>query len=676
MNLIDKKNLINSAFLLILLIGISVFLGWIFDVQCLKTTFLSNYTLKINSSICLVLICICYLLIFNNKKYKIIKYFGLLLILFALLTISQNIFNYNLGIDEFIVLDQENILRKLPFPGRPSPMISFCLLLFGISIFGIINEKIQLKKIAQYALHIVSTVSFVAIMGYLFKVPQFYKLLFLNSMPPNGAYSFYFLSIIATFHNQDLGITGLFSGSKIGSVMARSLFPKVLISVIFVSYIIILLHEKQMVTFQFGIALFALSFILITFYFIGLTAKTLNKIEFKKQIADLKLIQLNQNLESIIEKRTNELRKINVKLEKNEEYLKNLFNNNSVAVVVYSIEEKSQKYLEVNDGFEEIVGYKKHEVIGKNAIDLKIIADEDYNSVMDLLKEQGYLRNVQITLITKTGKKITVLCSINNFKKDNINCILCSFINISNRIEEELKLKKLSEYLTRQNKQLESFSFIVSHNLRGSTSNLISLLDFYKDQNNKEGQEFIMNKVDQTVNNLSVTLNNLLEVISIRSNGNLKTEVVFFEEVFLKLIQTYQGEIMKYDANVLHDFEKAQKIDYFAPYLESIMQNLLSNALKYSNPKTKPIVKFETYIQDNSVFMKVSDNGLGIDLARNGKQLFGFNKIFHKHPDAKGVGLFITKEQIESLGGEISAESLVGKGTTFTIILNNNNLNT
>jgi signal transduction histidine kinase len=200
-------------------------------------------------------------------------------------------------------------------------------------------------------------------------------------------------------------------------------------------------------------------------------------------------------------------------------------------------------------------------------------------------------------------------------------------------------------------------------------------LHFYKDQNDKEGQEFIMNKVDQTVNNLSSTLNNLLDVISIRSDGNLKMEEISFEEVFLKLKQTYQGEIMKYDANILHDFAKAQKIDYFAPYLESIMQNLLSNALKYSNPNTKPTVKFETYIQDNCVFMKVSDNGLGIDMARNGKHLFGFNKIFHKHPDAKGVGLFITKEQIESLGGEISAESEVGKGTTFTIIFNNNTLN-
>ena len=651
-----------------MLVGFSIFMGWIFNIHALKTSFLSDNTLKLNSSICLVLICACFLLIFNNKKYKIIKYLGLILILFALLTVSQNIFKYNVGIDQFLVLDLENILKTQSFPGRPSPLTSFCFILFGISIIGINHNNSHLKLLGQFALHFITLVSFIAIMGYFFNVPQFYKLAFLSAMPTNGAYSFFILSIAATFFNQNLGITGLFSGSNIGSIMARSLFPKVFFSVFFLGYIGILIHEKEMVSIEFGIALFATSFIMMTFYFVSITAKTLNQIDLKKQLAEHKFFQFNQNLEKRIEKRTNELKKINVKLEKNEEYLKDLFNINSSAIIVFSIEEKNQKYLEVNDSFENMLGYSRNEVEGRNAVDLRIITKEDFKLISNLLQQNGFLRNVQTTLIKKNGERITVLCSINSFKKDNVDCILCSFVNISKRIEEELKLKNLSEYLTKQNKQLESFSFIVSHNLRGSTSNLVSLLHFYKDQNDKEGQDFIMSKVEQTVSNLTATLNNLLEVISIRSDGSLKKEEISFEEVFLKLIQTYQGEIMKYDANILRDFAKAQKIDYFAPYLESIMHNLLSNALKYSNPNIKPNVKFETYLKNNRVCMKVSDNGLGINLERNGKHLFGFNKIFHKHPDAKGVGLFITKAQIESFGGEISAESEVGKGTTFTII--------
>jgi signal transduction histidine kinase len=86
-------------------------------------------------------------------------------------------------------------------------------------------------------------------------------------------------------------------------------------------------------------------------------------------------------------------------------------------------------------------------------------------------------------------------------------------------------------------------------------------------------------------------------------------------------------------------------------YLESIIQNLLSNALKYSSPLRTPKIHFQSIINDKTVLI-VSDNGLGIDLKEHGKEIFGFNKVFHKHPNAKGVGLFLTKAQVEGWAGQ------------------------
>jgi hypothetical protein len=207
MNLINRKFLFNFTFFAGLLVGLSVFLGWILEIQNLKTSFLGTNTLKINSSISLIFICISFLLIFNNKKYKIIALFGSIIVVMALLTISQNFFKYHNGIDQFLVLDQELVLKKHPFPGRPSPITSFCVLLYGISIIGIIQNDRIYKLYAQYALHLVTLISFVALMGYFFSVPQFYKLAFLSAIPPNGAVSFFLLSIAASFLNQNLGIT-------------------------------------------------------------------------------------------------------------------------------------------------------------------------------------------------------------------------------------------------------------------------------------------------------------------------------------------------------------------------------------------------------------------------------------------------------------------------------------
>ena len=102
------------------------------------------------------------------------------------------------------------------------------------------------------------------------------------------------------------------------------------------------------------------------------------------------------------------------------------------------------------------------------------------------------------------------------------------------------------------------------------------------------------------------------------------------------------------------------------------MLNLLSNAIKYRSARRIPNVHFQTTSRNGDTIMSVSDNGLGIDLKKHGNSLFGLNKTFHEHAESKGVGLYITKKQIEAMGGYITAESEVEKGTTFTVFFDKN----
>ena len=110
-------------------------------------------------------------------------------------------------------------------------------------------------------------------------------------------------------------------------------------------------------------------------------------------------------------------------------------------------------------------------------------------------------------------------------------------------------------------------------------------------------------------------------------------------------------------------------IEYNPAYLESIILNLLSNAIKYRDPEKKPMVTINLFQENENVFLTVSDNGLGIDMEKHGDKLFGMYKTFHGNKNSKGIGLFITKNQIESMGGTIKVESEPGKGTTFEIKL-------
>ena len=101
------------------------------------------------------------------------------------------------------------------------------------------------------------------------------------------------------------------------------------------------------------------------------------------------------------------------------------------------------------------------------------------------------------------------------------------------------------------------------------------------------------------------------------------------------------------------------------------MTNLVSNALKYKSPDRELILKIETMPTDNGVILTVEDNGLGLDLDMHKDNIFKIRKVFHKHPDARGFGLFMTKTQVEAMGGKIWMDSVPNQGSTFFVEFNN-----
>lgn len=228
--------------------------------------------------------------------------------------------------------------------------------------------------------------------------------------------------------------------------------------------------------------------------------------------------------------------------------------------------------------------------------------------------------------------------------------------------------KYLNNYLINRTKQLEDYAYMSSHNLRSPVSNLISLINFYKSEETTEGKEFLFHKVEQTVEKLNETLNNLTDMLIIQEGSNKVKTVIDFQLVYNKVIANLEFQIKGCDAKINVDFSEVPTIEYSGIYLESIIQNLLSNALRYSSKERSPEIFIKTKIIDGKTCLIVKDNGLGIDLGKYGAKVFGLNENFHKHPDAKGVGLFMTKAQIESMGGKIKVESEVSKGTVFTVI--------
>ena len=123
----------------------------------------------------------------------------------------------------------------------------------------------------------------------------------------------------------------------------------------------------------------------------------------------------------------------------------------------------------------------------------------------------------------------------------------------------------------------------------------------------------------------------------------------------------------KHNSQIINHVAEDIKVECVPAYLDSIILNLISNAVKYRSPNRKPLIIINAVKSKEGVLLSISDNGLGIDLEKYGDKIFGMYKTFHDNKESRGLGLYMTKRQIEIMGGTINVESQVGKGTTFKI---------
>ena len=234
------------------------------------------------------------------------------------------------------------------------------------------------------------------------------------------------------------------------------------------------------------------------------------------------------------------------------------------------------------------------------------------------------------------------------------------------RLKDE-QIKNSFDLITSKNESLNNFAHIVSHNLRshaGNMESILKLLDLTTDNNEQKELLAYLKKISA---NLNQTIEHLSETVKAQNISGIPKTNIQISHTINDALDVLRATINETKAIIIHDIAEYSEIEYVTAYLESIILNLISNAIKYRKPKTQPIIEIKAFLEDGKKCLSVQDNGQGIDLAAHGHKIFGMYKTFHENPDAVGIGLFITRNQIESLGGKIIVESDFGKGTKFTI---------
>ncbi len=333
------------------------------------------------------------------------------------------------------------------------------------------------------------------------------------------------------------------------------------------------------------------------------------------------------------------------------------------------------KIVYVNPAFSVMSGYDFNEIIGKSPNIFKgpNSDNDEYDKLIDAIKNK---EECQIETISYTKDKHEYWVNFSMFPVYNSDAELSHWVSIQRDITEEKKQEvekeQLIRELTQNNKDLQQFSYITSHNLRAPLSNLTGLLNLIDDIPIEDPElKEILDGFNKSTHLLNDTINDLVKVIIIKDNPSIEKEELMLKDIFEDVFSQLDFLIGLHKPIIKFDFDGVSFLNTNKSYLESILLNLLTNAIKYKSTTRKLKINITANKMDDSVVLLFKDNGIGIDLERNRDKIFGLYQRFHDYPDSKGLGLYLVKSQVETMGGTIGIESKVNVGTTFTLTFKN-----
>jgi len=268
-----------------------------------------------------------------------------------------------------------------------------------------------------------------------------------------------------------------------------------------------------------------------------------------------------------------------------------------------------------------------------------------------------------------TEKWIHGLGKVKRDEKGRPKLMYGTFQDITKRKEADAENARLNKITHSQNQILKNFAHIVSHNLRSHSGNFLMLLQILESSSPEILDNEYFNMTKKAAGNLHETLEDLSKVVDIYVSEENQMEGVALRTAVARNIESLTPTIKETQSDVKNLVPPNLMVYGVPAYLGSVTLNLLTNALKYRDPKRESKITINAQEDGSLVKLYVEDNGLGIDLVKYSNDLFKIFTTFHGNDDATGVGLFITKNQVEAMGGEISVESEVGKGSTFCITL-------
>ncbi|TDQ08804.1 PAS domain S-box protein [Pedobacter metabolipauper] len=315
-----------------------------------------------------------------------------------------------------------------------------------------------------------------------------------------------------------------------------------------------------------------------------------------------------------------------------------------------------------NKEAEHILGKKREDVIGKNLWDIY----QDAIGTISYIKLYQSARENNMQHYERFNNELNIWLEISIYPSPNGLSVF--FKDITERKLADLERIKMMDDILHRNRDLEQFSYIVSHNLRAPVANIIGLTAELSEHAAVSDEVKDLNKfLSASVNQLDNVIRDLNHVLQVKGQIGEKKEKVVLSKIINEILFSIKDLVDLENVEIRMDFSAGDELSTLKSYLYSIFYNLIANSIKYRQPGTLPVIEIKSETTEDSLLITFKDNGIGIDLEKYSEQVFGLYKRFHQHVEGKGMGLFMVKTQVEALGGFITINSSVDQGTEFTL---------
>jgi PAS domain S-box-containing protein len=327
---------------------------------------------------------------------------------------------------------------------------------------------------------------------------------------------------------------------------------------------------------------------------------------------------------------------------------------------------------------EKITGYTQTEFMSDTKIFLKIIHPDDFNEVIKKIKNLTRSRiqlsdELEFRIINKHGNIVWARAKVNIIRdrEGKIQKVYGLVSDISFRKKAEEELKKSTENLIKLNETKDKFLSIISHDLRTPFTSILGFTDLLlsdEDLSEKEKKQYI-GFIQESSKSMLELVNSLLDWTRLQT-GRIKfePEIIKANEVIENSLNALSGTAFQKKINLISEIDDELMIFADKNLIGQVFNNLISNAIKFTNEGRKITISANPSSQIRFVEFSVKDSGVGIK-EENLKDLFKIDAKFTTEGTAgekgSGFGLSLVKEIIEKHSGSIRVESEFGKGSNF-----------